>query len=88
MTTYNGLTVIDDAITQTGDNTLDDLLVCCRGNQTLAAKLLGLNRGTLRSMLKLKTKTILRDGVLYKPVAYAKKPDDLTLGRYFEDANK
>ncbi len=31
--------------------TLEDILVKCRGNQTAAATLLGINRGTLRSYI-------------------------------------
>lgn len=88
MTTYNGMTVTDEVMTQTGDNTLEDLLVCCRGNQHAAARILGLNRGTLRSMLTKKVKTIIRDGVLYKPVAYARTPTDLTMKQHFEDQRK
>lgn len=32
---------------------LEEILVICRGNQTKAAKALGLNRGTLRKRMKL-----------------------------------
>lgn len=35
--------------------TLDDILIKCRGNQTAAATLLGINRGTLRKYINNKT---------------------------------
>lgn len=65
-TTYNGMTLTGETLTQVGDNTLGDLMVCCRGNQTLVAKVLGVNRSTIRNTLKEGTITIIRDGVLYK----------------------
>ena len=65
-TTYNGMTLTVEAMTQVGDNTLDDLMVCCRGNMSLVAKVLGVNRGTIRNTLKEGTITIIRNGVLYK----------------------
>lgn len=39
--------------------TLEDILVKCRGNQTAAATLLGINRGTLRSYINNKTDLLI-----------------------------
>lgn len=39
--------------------TLDDILIKCRGNQTAAATLLGVNRGTLRKYINNKMDLII-----------------------------
>lgn len=48
--------------------TLDDIMVKCRGNQTAAATLLGINRGTLRKYLADKVDLIItmKDDGTYK----------------------
>lgn len=67
--THNGMTLVGEFMTQSGDNTLNDLMVCCRGNISKAARVLGINRRTIYDTISLKTPNIIRDGVMYKPCA-------------------
>lgn len=43
--------------------TLDDILIKCRGNQTAAATLLGVNRGTLRKYINNKMDLIITTNI-------------------------
>ena len=49
--------------------TLNEIMVMCRGNISMAAKMLGINRGTLRKHLERKTDLIIKkeDDGTYRP---------------------